>query len=196
MSKDFDEDQVFIAVDIEANGTAPGFNSLLSIGAVATTRDKEISQFYEKLKPLDELESSPETMVWWQTQPEAWAEVTANARPAAEVITDFLTWVTQYKKPAFVAHPTVFDYAFIEWYLTKFTNKTPFKSNEKGVFWMNVLDLQSYISGKFGLSIFSAHRKNMPAWMQQGMPEHTHNALDDARGYGVILRNVLKKETS
>ena len=192
MNKDYTNEQIFIVVDIESDGPNPGFNSLISIGAVATTRNEEVSQFYEKLQSLDELEPNVDTMAWWRTQPEAWAEVTTDTHPAVEVISRFLTWVKQYEKPVFVAHPTVFDYAFIEWYLNKFTNEKPFKLNGNGFFWMNVLDLQSYISGKFGLSTWNAHRKNMPAWMREGMPNHTHNALDDARGYGVILRNVLK----
>jgi DNA polymerase III alpha subunit (gram-positive type) len=46
MTNNFPENQVFIVVDIEADGPNPGYNSMLSIGAVATNRDETIDKFY------------------------------------------------------------------------------------------------------------------------------------------------------
>jgi len=31
----------------------------------------------------------------------------------------------------------------------------------------------------------------IPEWMKQGMPEHSHNFLEDAKGYATTLRNIL-----
>ena len=64
-----DDNQIYIVVDIETNGPVAGLYSMLSLAAVATTRDKEISTFYQKLVPLANASRSQSTMDWWKTQP-------------------------------------------------------------------------------------------------------------------------------
>jgi DNA polymerase III alpha subunit (gram-positive type) len=187
-----EEKQIYIVVDIEADGPVAGLYSMLSIGAVATTSEKEIARFYRKLLPLEGASQKPSTMDWWATQPEAWKEVTEGAEPAEGVIKDVCDWVESFnKKPVFVAHPIGFDYSMVTWYLWKFAQKNPFTDEEGGSI---TLDLSSFIAGKYRLDLDSANRRKLPEWMKEGMPEHSHNALDDAVGYGVILRNVLNKD--
>jgi hypothetical protein len=53
-------------------------------------------------------------------------------------------------------------------------------------------DLASFTAGKLNISLARARRMQLPSEITQGMPRHSHKAIDDARGYGVILRNVLK----
>jgi DNA polymerase III alpha subunit (gram-positive type) len=131
-------------------------------------------------------------MRWWQTQPEAWQEVTTNAQPAADVMQEFNKWVLGLGgKIILVAHPIAFDYAFVSWYIWKFVGSNPFVDDEGTT---HTLDLGSYIAGKFDLTPDETLREHLPAWMKENMPEHSHNALDDARGYGVILRNILSKK--
>lgn len=186
-----DSNQVYIVVDIEADGPVAGLYSMLSIGAVAMTKEREIDSFYRTLKPIEGAQQDASTMAWWQTQPEAWKEVTTNAQPAKIVMRDFAHWVEGCGvRPAFVAHPIAFDYAVVSWYLWKFNGRNPF-ADEHGA--TLTLDLSSYIAGKYGLVLGRAHRKYLPDWMKKGMPAHSHNAMEDARGYGVILRNVLKE---
>lgn len=189
-----DDDQIYVVVDIEADGPVPGLYSMLSIGAVATTDANELDSFYKKIEPIPDAFQDPETMAWWRAQPEAWAEVTHEAIPAVEVMNEFIDWLESLgKKPLFVAHPVALDYTFVSWYLWKFTNNNPF-TDEGGA--PIGLDLSSFISGKFSLSYKKSKRKGLASWMKVGMPEHSHNALDDARGFGVILRNVLNKNKS
>ena len=64
-----ESNQLYIIVDTELNGRIPGEHSILSIGAVASTMEEEISSFYKKLQPLEDLTADPETMKRWQTQP-------------------------------------------------------------------------------------------------------------------------------
>lgn len=184
-----DDGQIYIVVDIETDGPVAGLYSMLSIGAIATTKSEEVSHFYHKLLPLKEASQEPSTMEWWRTQPEAWKEVTTNAEQADKVMNEFCEWVEELgKKPVFVAHPIAFDYAVVSWYFWKFVNRNPFTDKYGASI---TLDLSSYIAGKFGLKLHDATKKKLPASMTKDMPEHTHNALDDARGFGVILRNVL-----
>jgi DNA polymerase III alpha subunit (gram-positive type) len=184
-----DDDQIYVVVDIEADGPVAGLYSMLSLGAVATTKDKEVSSFYRKIFPLDGASQNPSTMEWWKSQPEAWREVTTDAQSADAVINEFCEWIESLGREAvFVAHPVAFDYAMVSWYLWKFAGRNPFAGEEGD---SRTLDLSSFIAGKYDLTLDNAKRKNLPDQLTQGMPEHSHNALDDAKGYGVILRNVL-----
>lgn len=184
-----DDDQIYIVVDIEADGPVPGPYSMLSLGAVATTKDEEVSSFYAKLQPIAGADQHPKTMEWWESQSEAWQEVTKDAKPAEQAMKDFHEWLNQLGgKPVFVAHPVGYDYAFVSWYLWKFIQTNPF-ADERGA--SITLDLSSFIAGKYDRTILKSFRGKLPDWMKAGMPEHTHNALDDARGFGVILRNIL-----
>ncbi len=179
-----------IVVDIETDGPVPALHSMLSIGAVATTDTDELGEFYRKLIPLTEARPDPATMDWWQSQPEAWQEVTTDAQPAALVMEDFLSWATGFGDDiVFVAQPVGFDYLFVSWYLWRFTTSNPFKRMSEG--YEAALDISSFISGKYNMSLKQSARRQLPEWMKQGMPHHSHNALEDARGYAVILRNVL-----
>ena len=59
---------------------------------------------------------------------------------------------------------------------------------------MNALDLPSYVSGKFGLELGQSYRNRLPDELKQGLPEHSHSALDDAQGLAVLLRNVFTQQ--
>jgi DNA polymerase III alpha subunit (gram-positive type) len=184
-----DENEIYVVVDIETDGPIPGMNSMLSLAAVATTAKKEVDTFYRKLEPLESAEQDQKTMDWWKTEPEAWQEATSDAKPAKDVIIELCDWLDKLgKNPIFVAHPISFDYPIVRWYLSKFAAKNPFATTGA---W-TALDLSSFIAGKYNLSLNNSRRPNLPETLKVGMPDHTHNALDDARGFGVILRNALK----
>ncbi len=184
-----DKDQIYVVVDIETNGPVPGLYSMLSIGAVASTASDEVASFYRKLLPCEDAGQDADTMDWWQSQPEAWREVKTDALPPQLVMNEFCDWINDFKvKPIFVAHPVGFDYTFVSWYLQKFA-QNPF-SDYSGV--ARILDLPSFASGKLNLPLSKSARPQLPESLKVGMPEHSHKAIDDARGYGVILRNLLK----
>ena len=184
-----DEDQVYVVVDIETDGSVPGLYSMLSIGAVASTADEEISSFYRKVLPYDAAGQDADTMEWWKTQPEAWQEVTTDTLSPEVVMHEFCDWIEGLKAtPIFVAHPVGFDYTFVSWYLQRFA-QNPF-TDYSGV--ARILDLPSFAAGKLNVSLSRSARPQLPESLRVGMPEHSHKAIDDAQGYGVILRNLLK----
>jgi DNA polymerase III epsilon subunit-like protein len=185
-----EKNQIYTIVDIELNGLMPGEHSILSIGAVACTEDQEVGSFYKKLQPLEGLSADPATMEWWKTQPEAWQEVNTAAEPAAVVMEAFRKWVKSFdKSPVFVASPLILDYPFIKWYLHRFGGEQLFEDFGPV---QRTLDLASFTAGKLDIPLARARRMQLPPEITQGMPEHSHRAIDDASGYGVILRNVLK----
>jgi DNA polymerase III alpha subunit (gram-positive type) len=185
-----DNNQIYIVVDIETDGPIPGLHSMLSIGAVASTPEKETSSFYSRLLPHDDAVTDPDTMDWWNAHPEAWKEVNTDTESPEKVMRDFCSWMDDLSAtPVFVASPIVFDFSFVSWYLHKFIGHDPF-SDYSGI--QRTLDLASFTAGKLNIPLNRSRRSQLDATLKAGMPNHSHLAIDDARGYGVILRNVLK----
>ena len=183
------KNQIFIVVDIEADGPAVGLHSMLSIAAVATTPTKEVSQFYRKLTPLPDATRDAGTMQWWSKHKAAWKEANTDSEPPEKVMTDFANWVTSLGREAiFVSNPVCLDYVFVSWYLFRFAPENPFKNKQNGI---RALDIRSFVAGLLGRSFDNARRVKWPKYLTEGMPEHTHNALDDARGYAVALRKLI-----
>jgi len=116
--------------------------------------------------------------------------VNTDAESAAIVVEAFREWVKSFDKSAvFVASPLVLDYPFIKWYLDRFGGEQLFEDFEPV---QRTLDLASFTAGKLNIPLAKARRMQLPPKITQGMPDHSHKAIDDARGYGVILRNTIK----
>lgn len=176
-------------VDIEADGPSPNRNSMLSIGAVATTSETELGTYYRKLATRTDTAPDAETLVWWQTQPKALAEVNLNPEEPKRVINEFISWVESFSnEPIFVANPVTFDYTFVAWYIDKFADRNPFIGHNNE---FKSLDLRSYITGKFSLEFADSGRRDYPKEFIGVMPMHTHRAIDDALGYAILLRTLL-----
>lgn len=183
------DSQIFIVVDIEADGPEVGLNSMLSLAAVATTISKEVSHFYRRLATLPGASPDPVVTEWWGEHPEAYKEATTNPESPERVMTEFYNWVTELEREAiFVSNPTSLDYTFVSWYLFRFAPGNPFKNEKNSI---RALDLKSYIAGKYSLTFDKARRVYWPEELTKDMPAHTHNALDDARGYAVVLRKLI-----
>jgi hypothetical protein len=184
------DQQIYIVVDIEADGPVPGQYSMLSLAAVATTPELEIGRFYRKLQALPGAGQEPNTMRWWNTEPKAWEEVQTGAEDPSVVISDFVAWIESLdKQPIFVASPIALDYSFVGWYLMRFAGRNPFSNEHNAV---RTLDIRSFISGKYGLTFDGSSRTQLPDRLTHVMPPHTHKAIDDAVGYANLLRHVLR----
>lgn len=184
------ENQIFVVVDIEADGPSVGLHSMVSLAAVATTATEEVARFYRKLQPLQDAKRDPTTTSWWDLHPEAWKEVITDAQFASKVMVDFYNWVIELgKEPIFVSSPIGLDYTFVSWYLFRFAPSNPFMSEKNAI---RTLDIRSYIAGKFNFTFDNSSRLKWPSRLIENMPEHTHKAIDDAVGYAVILRRLIK----
>jgi DNA polymerase III alpha subunit (gram-positive type) len=179
--------QVFLAVDIEADGPQPGKNSMLSLAAVATDQTHNLGEFYRKLSPIPDGKQNSQTMVWWSKNPESYQEATSDQESPEIVIKDFVKWCQQFDSPIFVSHPATYDFTIVSWYLEQYYGKNIFQTTSM----MNALDLPSYSAGKFDLDLAKSYRSQLPDYLRKGMAEHTHRAIDDARGLAAMLRNIL-----
>ena len=177
---------VYISVDIETDGPIPGDYSMLSLGAVAYSLDgRELGEFSVNLKPLEGAKQDRETLAWWDTQPEAWKAATEGAIDAPAAMRKFYHWVCQQgKSPIFVAYPVGFDFTFVYWYLMHFIGESPFS--------FSALDLKTMAATIMKVPYREAMKRKMPKEWFVGAPKHSHKAVDDARGQGVMLVNMLR----
>jgi hypothetical protein len=71
---------------------------------------------------------------------------------------------------------------FVHWYLVRFTGRDPFGHS--------ALDVKTYAMAVLKRGYRSSTKKHMPKRWFDPIP-HTHEALDDARGQGALLCNML-----
>ena len=186
----------FVVTDIEADGPDPGPNSMLSFGSVAVDRNgRELGEFTANLQPLPGAGQDAGTMAWWRTEPEAWRETTRDPQDPAAVMPAFADWVRGLPgTPVFVAHPLTFDGLWIDWYLRRFVGCRLFRRpRSPGLCHAGGLDLQSMVMVAAGWHYRDCERVHYPEeWL--GGHDHSHRAIDDARGYAHLLLKILDGE--
>ena len=176
--------EIYVSTDVEADGPIPGPNSLLSFGSAAYRADKTlVSTFAANLETLPGATGAPDTMAWWQTQPEAWAACRKDPQAPQTVMQNYLAWLKQLPgKPVFVGYPAAYDFLFVYWYLIKFTGESPFSHS--------ALDIKTYAMAMLRRGYRDATKRNMPKPWFDKLP-HTHCALDDAIEQGALFCNML-----
>ncbi len=176
--------EIYVSTDVETDGPIPGPHSMLSFGSAAYTADKKlIATFEANLDALPGASGHPETMAWWETQPEAWAAHRQNLQHPETAMRAYVAWLKSLPaKPVFVGYPAGFDFLFVYWYLIRFAGESPFS--------FSALDIKSYAMAVLGVDYRSSVKRNMPAAWFDKLP-HTHKALDDAIGQGALFCNIL-----
>lgn len=178
--------EIYVSTDVETDGPIPGPHSMLSFGSAAFTADKRmIATFEANLHTLDGAVGHPDTMRWWNTQPEAWAAHRTNLRKPEEAMKDYVRWLKALPgKPVFVGYPAGFDFLFIYWYLIRFVEESPFS--------FSALDIKTYAMAVLKTEFRGTTKKNMPRRWFDKLP-HTHKALDDAIEQGALFCNILQE---
>jgi hypothetical protein len=176
--------EVYVSTDVEADGPIPGPHSMLSFASAAFLPDKRLlGTFTANLQTLPGAKGDPQTLAWWQTQPQAWAACRRQPRDPAEVMPEYVAWLKQLPgKPVFVAYPAAYDFLFVYWYLIRFAGESPFSHS--------ALDIKTYAMALLGTEYRESVKRNMPRDWFDDLP-HTHVALDDAVGQGALFCNML-----
>lgn len=176
--------EIYVSTDVETDGPIPGPHSMLSFGSAAFTPDRTLlSTFSANLDLLPSASGDPKTMEWWKTQPEAWAACRKDTCPPEQAMPDYVSWLTSLPgKVVFVAYPVCFDFLFVYWYLLHFVGHSPFSHSG--------LDIKTYAMALLGTDYRESTKRNMPKRWFDDRP-HTHVALDDAIGQGVLFCNML-----
>jgi hypothetical protein len=176
--------EVYVSTDVEADGPIPGPHSMLSFASAAfTPAGKQVGTFSANLSTLPGASGDARTMEWWRGQPEAWAACRNNQRDPAVVMPEYVAWVKALPgKPVFVGYPVAYDFLFVYWYMIRFAGESPFSHS--------ALDMKTFAMALLGKEYRASTKRNMPReWF--GDTPHTHVALDDAIGQGVLFCNML-----
>ena len=182
---------IYVVTDCEFDGPVPGANSMLSFGAVALSAGGAIlDEFEVVLQPLEGASRDEGTMSFWRRHPEAWAAATENPESAGAGIARFADWVRSLDgEPIFAAHPVALDSLWIDFYLKRFVGRPLFEGPwvPDRLFRHPPLCIMSMVAGHTGRGQWECDVDRYPVeWL--GSVEHTHRAIDDARGYAHLLK--------
>ncbi len=156
----------WFAVDVEANGPAPGLFSMTSFGVVAVRPGLD-DTFYAELRPLPDAGCDEQALAVGGMSMEY---LESNGRDPVEAMTDLAEWLNETSKghPVLISDNPGFDAMFITYYFTLAGIKNPFGFSSR-----RIGDLYAGFVGDAGKA---------NAWKKLRTERHTHNALDDARG--------------
>jgi hypothetical protein len=191
---DPDKPTTFVVTDIEADGPSPLGSSMLSFASVACdVTGKVLGEFEAVLEPRSDRSPSPDTMAWWETQPEAWKHATTNPERAEIVMPRYADWVAAlpgYR--VFAAAPMIFDGLWMDHYLETYAGTRvlggPFKTRQ--IFRGGGVCLYTMAGTLRGAEYLKWGMQRVPPdWY--GHIEHTHRAIDDARGFANVLAKLF-----
>ncbi len=184
---------LWISVDIESTGPAPGVFSMVSIGAWAVGKSSEKGAdgetFYAELKPITDRfeEAAMKVAMPGKTH----ASLHESGEDPQMVMIRFADWVDDLTKrfggtPTFVAHNAPFDWMFVTWYLWRYVDRNPFG-------WAAV-DTRALFFGmtkaKWARTRLEHIKKRFP-----GGRMHKHHALEDAIEQGELFERLLAART-
>ncbi len=179
--------ELYVAVDVEADGPIPGPYSMISLGMAVVGRPD--LTFYTELRPISD-EFVPEALAVSGLDRE---RLLREAPTAEQAMTSAARWINDLRRigrPVFLAGPAVFDGMFVHWYFMRFLGKSPFNASGAG------LDLRSYWMGRTGCE-WAGSRKAMII-KQLGITDltHTHHAGEDAAELAQVFEAILKSRQS
>ena len=182
-------EECYVSIDIEADGPAPGLNSMLSLGAAAFTSDGALAQtFSTNLEPLPEAYEDERAMRWWASQPAAWEACRAQTQDPEQALGSFHAWVERQAKtlgrPVMVAFPASYDAMWVQWYLHRFVGDDPFR-------W-RAIDIKTLAMVAMGVGYCATAKSSLPKhWRPPA--KHTHIAVEDAIEQGELFMNIVRE---
>jgi hypothetical protein len=182
--------ELYISLDVEADGPCPGLFSMLSFGMAAFTLDKQlVGTFSRNLQRLEDAQLDDRTMTWWQT-PEneaAYAATREDAIAPRAAMLEARTWLEamrRFGRPLICGAPSGFDFTFLYYYFQRELGTSPIGFVS--------LDLRSYAAAVLKRQYRQVGKNSFPAdWLSDALV-HTHVALDDAIEQGCILINMMR----
>lgn len=161
--------QVWIVVDAEANGPAPGLFSMTSIGAIVVD-DALDKTFGAGLINLPDAKIDPIA---------AQIDNFEGSREDPEVVMNrFVSWLDSFgpKRKIFWSDNPSFDFGFVNWYLWKFVGRNPFGWSGR-----RIGDLYCGMVGNTSAT-----------WKNLRRTTHDHDPRSDAKGNAEALIKILK----
>lgn len=175
--------ELYIAVDVEADGPIPGPYSMLSVGMAVAGRDD--LRFYTELKPISD-EYVPAALAVSGLNRERLIREAPEAKDAMEAAAGWVNSLRRIGRPVFLAAPAVWDGMFVHWYFMRFLGKSPFGQTGSGI------DLRSYWMGVRGCEWVATRKGTIKHSLGlTGLP-HTHHAGEDAAELAAVFDAILR----
>jgi hypothetical protein len=182
--------ELYVSLDIEADGPCPGLFSMLSFGMAAFTVEKELVATFERnLELLSGAQVDERTMTWW-ARPEnavAYRKSRENLVSPYLAMADCRAWLAdlrRFGRPIVCGAPSGFDFTFLYYYFQRELGESPIGFAS--------LDLRSYAAAVMKRQYRQVGKRQYPPdWIDADVP-HTHVALDDAIEQGCILINMIR----
>ena len=179
--------EIFISVDVEADGPIPGTYSMLSLGAVAINEDGVVlGEFEVNLNRLPYAREDAKTMKFWDEFPEAYQATRVNTVDPKIGMERFVTWFEQFQNPVFVFFPAKFDAPMVYWYLINFVERMDFMTTP------DMYDIKTFAAATLKSTIYDASKAKWPKRWKNNKRRHTHVAVEDAAEQGeqfIKIRN-------
>jgi hypothetical protein len=182
---------LYISVDIEADGPIPGPYSMLSFGfAVAGTFDGDSYQaavcgeqtFYRELRPISE-HFDPQALAVSGLDRDRLKVEGADPATAMDEAATWVHAVRERRRPVLVGYPLVFDWLFVYWYFKRFcASGSPFGFSAG-------IDMKTMYAVKAHTTLSRATKSQMPREILSDR-RHTHHALDDAIEQGDMFNRL------
>ena len=174
---------LYISVDIEADGPIPFLYSMLSLGACIVGQPER--GFYVELRPVTDA-FVPEALAVPGLDR---ARLVAEGAAPEAAMRAFCDWVAAAagadRRPVFVSFSS-WDWAYVYAYLIRYAGSSPFGHSS--------LDIKSFWMGRLGGTWASTTKRRAARdhpGLLDGLGPHTHHALDDAREQAEIFRRLL-----
>lgn len=174
------QQEIFISVDIEADGMIPGDFSMTELGAVVVGEpDKTFEAF---LRPISERVIPAAAIVGKKDR--KW--LMENGEDPVTVMMNFSKWVRSVippdARPVFIGYNAAFDWMFVHWYFIHFIGENPFG--------YSALDIKSFYAGFGHIEDWGATGiKKLPLELAPSR-ELTHSAKDDAQQQAEIFEKI------
>jgi DNA polymerase III epsilon subunit-like protein len=175
--------ELYVAVDVEADGPIPGPYSMISLGMAVAGRPE--LTFYTELRPISD-DFVPAALAVSGLDRD---RLLREAPPAEEAMAAAARWVDGLRKigrPVFLAAPAVWDGMFVHWYFTRFVGHSPFGATGSGV------DLRSYWMGLTGREWAQTRKGAIKHELGLTGVPHTHHAGEDAAELAQVFDAVLR----
>ncbi|MEV4753669.1 exonuclease [Micromonospora sp. NPDC049559] len=175
--------ELYVAVDVEADGPIPGPYSMISLGMAVVGRPD--LTFYTELKPISD-EYVPKALAVSGLDRDRLLREAPHPAAAMGAAARWVNGLRRIGRPVFLAGPAVWDGMFVHWYFVRFHGNSPFGTTGSGIdlrsYWMGLTGREWASTGKGGIK----HELGLT-----GLP-HTHHAGEDAAELAKVFEAVLR----
>ncbi|MFI6229250.1 exonuclease [Micromonospora echinospora] len=183
--------ELYVAVDVEADGPIPGPYSMISLGMAVAGRPG--LTFYTELKPISD-EYVPEALAVSGLDRDRLLREAPAPAVAMAAAARWVEGLRRIGRPVFLAAPAVWDGMFVHWYFVRFLGRSPFGATGSGV------DLRSYYMGATGRAWSRSHKSTAKRELGLTHLPHTHHAGEDAaelaQVFDALRRSGRQREIS